>query len=113
DLRIAREARCRLEEIPGWWEDERIMGTPLFKRVSDAADPARAVLGVLRPEPWLEPPAQRIRFHALHLLISKRATNRTKPGEAGLSSEEIRVLVRLALDATVEHTNIAHVSYPA
>ena len=34
-------------------------------------------------------------------------------GEAGLSSEEIRVLVRLAFDATLEHTNIAHVSYPA
>ena len=89
------------------------MGTPLFKRVSDAADPARAVLGVLRPEPWLEPPAQRIRFHALHLLISKRATNRTKPGEAGLTSEEMRVLLRLALEATLEHSNVAHVSFPA
>ena len=113
DLRMARESHRKLEEIPGWWEDERIMGTPLMERVSDAADPARAVLGVLRPEPWLEPPAQRIRFRALYLLISKRATNRTAPGAAGLSSEEIRVLVRLALDATLEHTNIAHVSYPA
>jgi hypothetical protein len=113
DLRMARESHRKLEEVPGWWEDERIVGTPLLERVNDAADPARAVLGALRPEPWLEPPAQRIRFRALYLLISKRATNRTAPGAAGLSSEEMRVLLRLALDATLEHTNIAHVSYPA
>jgi hypothetical protein len=113
DLRMARESHRKLEEIPGWWEDERIMGTPLWERVNDMGDPARAVLSVLRPEPWLEPPAQKIRFRALYLLISKRATNRTTPGEAGLSSEEMRVVLRLALDATLEHTNIAHVSYPA
>jgi hypothetical protein len=112
DLRMARESHRQLEEIPGWWDDERIVGTPLLQRVTDAADPARAVLGVLRPEPWLEAPAQRIRFRALHLLISKRATTRATPGEAGLSSEEIRVLLRLALEA-LEHTNIAYVSLPA
>src|SRR6185503_10003385 len=60
DLRMAREAHLKLEEIPGWWEDERIMGTPLLDCVNDAADPAHAVLGLLRPEPWLEP--RRIRF---------------------------------------------------
>jgi hypothetical protein len=110
DLRMARESRRKLEEIPGWWEDERIIGTPLMERVSNAADPARAVLGLLRHEPWVE--ARRIRFRALHLLISRRATNRTTPGEAGLSSEEMRVLLRLALE-TLEHTNIAQVSFPA
>jgi hypothetical protein len=113
DLRMARESHRMLEEIPGWWEDERIMGTPLMERVSDKADPARAVLDRLRPEPWLEPPAQRNRFHALYLLISKRATTQTTPGESGLSSEEMRVLLRLALEATMEYTNIAHVSFPA
>ena len=113
DLRMAREARRPLEEIPGWWEDERIMGTPLQARLSQPDDPARTVLQLLRPEPWLEPPAQRIRFRALYLLLSKRATTRTRPGEAGLSSGEIAVLLRLALDATLEHTNIAHVSLPA
>ena len=77
DLRMARETHRELEEIPGWWEDERIIGTPLLDRVSDAADPARAVLGLLRPDPWLELPAQRIRFRALYLLLSKRATHRT------------------------------------
>ena len=115
DLRMARESHRRLEEIPGWWEDERIFGTPLAQRLTPRgrdADPARAVLNLLRPEPWLEPPAQNLRFRALHLLVSKRATNRTTPGEAGLSSEEIRLLLRLALEATLEHTNIVHVSYP-
>jgi len=113
DLRMAQESHRRLEEIPGWWEDERIMGTPLLERVSNAADPARAALGRLRPEPWLEAPAQRIRFRALYQLLSRRATNRTTPGDAGLSSEEMRVLLRLALETTLEHTNIAHVSFPA
>ena len=113
DLRMARESHRRLEEVPGWWEDERIMGTPLIDRISNSADPACAVLGLLRPEPWLEPPAQRIRFRALHLIISKRATHRTTPGETGLSSGEIRVLLRLALEGALEHTNIAHVSFPA
>jgi hypothetical protein len=113
DLRMARESHRKLEEIPGWWDDERIMGTPLLERVSNTADPARAALGLLRPEPWLEPRPQRIRFHALHLLLSKRATNRTMPGEGGLSSEEMRVLLRLALEGTLEHTNILHVSFPA
>lgn len=113
DLRMAREARRKLEELPGWWEDERIMGTPLMERLSQAGDSARAVLERLRPEPWLEPPAQRIRFRALYLLLSRRATLRTEPGEAGLSSEEIALLVRLAFEATLEHTNIMHVSLPA
>jgi hypothetical protein len=112
DLRMAHESHRTLVEIPGWWDDERIIGTPLFERISDKTDPARAVLGGLRPEPWLETPAQKIRFRALHLLLSKRATNRKAPGETGLSSEEMRVLLRLAVDATLEHTNIAQVSFP-
>jgi hypothetical protein len=110
DRRMARETHRKLEEIPGWWDDERIMGTPLLQRVSDPADSAGAVLRVLRAEPWLEP--RKIRFHALHRLIARDATIRTAPGEAGLSSEEMRGLLRLGLEA-LEHTNIAHVSGPA
>jgi hypothetical protein len=113
DLRMAQESHRKLEEIPGWWEDERITGTTLAVRVNNPNDPARAVLALLRPEPWLEPPAQKIRFRALHLLTSKRATSRTTPGESGLSSEEIRVLLHFAVEAGLEHTNIAHVSFPA
>jgi hypothetical protein len=113
DLRMAREARRKLEEIPGWWEDERVAGTPLEDSLRDASDPARAVLNLLNPDPWLEPPAQKIRFRALYLLLSKRATQRTAPGEGGLSSEEIRALFRLAFDATLEHTNVMQVSLPA
>jgi hypothetical protein len=113
DLRMARESHRTLEEVPGWWEDERISGTPLEQCLKDSADPARAVLGVLNSQPWLEPPAQRIRFRALHLLLSKRATLRTTPGEAGLSSEEIRLLLRLAFESVMENTNIMHVSFPA
>jgi hypothetical protein len=113
DLRIAREARRNLEEIPGWWEDERIAGTPLEARLNQPADPARIVLSQLRPEPWLEQPGQRIRFRALYLLTSRRATTRTAAGEAGLSSEEMRTLLRLAFEATLEHTNIVQVSRPA
>ncbi len=113
DLRLARESHRQLDEVPGWWEDERIMGTPLLERVNATADPARVVLDRLRPEPWLEVPAQRIRFRALYLLIAKRATTRPTPGGSGLSSEEIRVLLRLALEAALGHTNIAEVSVPA
>jgi len=113
DLRMAWEGHRKLEDIPGWWDDERILGTPLFSRVNDANDPARAVLGKLRPEPWLEAPTQRIRFRALHLLLSNRATTGTPPGENGLTSEEMRVLLQLALGSTLEHTNIAHVSFAA
>jgi hypothetical protein len=112
DLRMARESHRNLEEIPGWWEDERIVGTPLYERLNNRTDPARAVLELLRPEPWLEPPAQKIRFRALYLLISKRATTRAAPGEGGLTSEQIRLLLRLAFE-TLEHTNIMHVSFPA
>jgi hypothetical protein len=110
DLRMARESHRTLEDLPGWWDDDRIIGTPLMERVSDANGAARAVLGVLCHEPWLEP--RRIRFRALHLLVLRRATIRTGDGEAQLSSDEIRALLRLALD-TLEHTNIAHVSVPA
>jgi len=116
DLRMARESRRKLEEIPGWWDDERIAGTPLLDRLEpqgSEADPARLVLEQLRPEPWLEAPAQRLRFRALHLLLSKRATTRTTPGEGGLTSEEIRSLLRLAFEATMGHTNIMHVSFDA
>jgi hypothetical protein len=110
DLRMARESHRRLEDIPGWWDDERIAGTPLIERVGNPNDLARAVLAVLSHEPWLEP--RRIRFRALHLLISRRATTRTAPQATGLSSDEVRVLLRLALE-TLEHTNIAQVSIPA
>src|SRR5262249_47890858 len=110
DLRMAREARRKLEEIPGWWEDERVAGTPLAPRLANPSDPACVVLAALQPEPWLEP--RRIRFGALNLLLSRRATNRPSP-DSGLSSSEIRVLLRLAFEATLEHTNIVHVSLPA
>jgi hypothetical protein len=116
DLRMARESRRKLEEIPGWWDDERIAGTPLLDRLTPQgsnADPARRVLEQLRPEPWLEAPSQRLRFRALHLLLSKRATNRTTAGEGGLASEEIRSLIQLAFEATMGHTNIMHVSFDA
>jgi len=113
DLRMARESHRSLQEIPGWWEDERISGTPLETRLKDSADPARRLLSILNPELWLEPPAQRIRFRAVYLLLSKRATLRTNPGEAGLSCEEIRVLLRLAFESVMESTNIMHVSFPA
>jgi len=113
---MARESHRKIEELPGWWEDERIMGTPLYQRLArrgEEADPARAVLSVLRPEPWLEIPARRIRFRALYLLLSKTATNRTALGKAGLSAEEIRALFRLAFEAALDYTNVVQVSLPA
>lgn len=113
DVRMARESHRTLMETPGWWEDERIVGTPLLDRMTDPTDPSRIALDQLHPEPWLEPPAQKIRFRALHLLLSKHAARRTVSGEAGLSSDEIRALLRLALEATLEHTNVAQVSMPA
>jgi hypothetical protein len=113
DLRMARETHRPIEEIPGWWEDERIAGTPLEARLSQSSDPARAVLAALNPEPWLEPPGRKIRFRALYLLLSKRATMRTAPGEGGLSSAELRTLLNLAFEAALEHTNITQVSMPA
>src|SRR6266699_2214949 len=51
DLRMAREAHRKLEEIPGWWEDERVAGTPLEQRLKDPDDPARNVLCLLNPDP--------------------------------------------------------------
>jgi hypothetical protein len=113
DLRMARESHRKLEEIPGWGDDERIFGTPLADRVNDKTNSARAVLDLLNPEPWLELPEQKIRFRALHVLLSKRATHFTVRGQAGLSSAEMRVLLRLALEATLEYTNVAQVSFPA
>ena len=110
DLRMARESHRQLEEVPGWWDDERIVGTPLLARVNDPVDPARVLLDCLDQEPWLEP--RPIRFRALQLLLSKRATSRTGSGEAALSSNEIRVLLQFAL-AALEHANLARVSLPA
>jgi hypothetical protein len=110
DLRMARESRCTLEELPGWWDDERVVGTPLHERLKPRDDPARAVLSVLNPEPWLEPPARRVRFRALYLLLSPRATVRAAPCPPGLCSEEMRIVLRLAFETGLEHTNIAQVS---
>ena len=110
DLRMAQESHRKLEEIPGWWDDDRIIGTPLLECVSSPDNPVRKALDALRPEPWLE--TNKVRFRALHLLTSRRATHRTTHGEAGLSSEEMRVLLRLSMEV-LEHTNIAQVSYPA
>jgi hypothetical protein len=113
DLRIARESRMRLEEIPGWWEDDRIVGTPLLARLNDPHEPARRVLDKLRHEPWLELPERKMRFHALSLLISPRAAVRSRAGEEGLSAAEMRTLLRLALETALEHTNTAQVARPA
>ena len=110
DLRMAGESRCTLEQLPGWWDDERVVGTPLHERLRQKNDPARAVLSVLNPEPWLEPPARRVRFRALYLLLSPRATVRVAACPSGLSSEEMRILLRLAFETGLEHTNIAQVS---
>lgn len=114
DLRMARESHRKLEELPGWWDDERIIGTPLFDRVNDRANPAPAALLRLNPELWLETPAQKIRFRALQLLISPRATDETVPGEpGGLTAAEMRALLQLALDGALTHSNVMQVSHPA
>lgn len=112
DRRMAHESRRKLEEIPGWWDDDRIVGTPMLARINDKNDAARNVLCILRQDPWIDPPAQRVRFSALYRLISNRATVRSRPDEA-LTSEEIRTILRFALDSAMEHTNIAQVSLPA
>jgi hypothetical protein len=120
DLRMARESHRKLEELPGWWDDERIIGTPLFEQVNTRTSVARATLLKLNADLWLEMPAQKVRFRALHLLISNRAAN--QPGDesesggathGGLSNAEMRTLLQLALEATLTHTNIAQVSGPA
>ena len=67
----------------------------------------------MNPDPWLEPPAQKIRFRALHLLLSRKATSPEPSDEATLTSEQIRALLELSVEATLEYTNIAQVSYPA
>lgn len=109
DLRMARESHRPLEDLPGWWEDERIAGTPLFARVNNINDPVRPVLAALRGDPWLQ--SRRLRFGALGLLITRNAAAR--PGAAAkLSSAEIRPLLGLALD-TLEYTNVAQVSLPS
>jgi len=54
-----------------------------------------------------------MRFRALRLLTSRRATTRTEAGRGGLSSTEMQALLRLAFEATLEYTNIMHVSLPA
>jgi hypothetical protein len=113
DLRMARETRRPLIELPGWWEDERIVGTPLLSRVSNGDDPVRAVLSRLRPDPWIETPVRKIRFCALRWMLSRQATQRQAPGASGLTSAEMRILLRLVLEATLEHTNLAEVSIPA
>ncbi len=108
DLRTARETRRRLEEIPGWWEDERIIGTPLEDVLKDPNHPARQAIEALQHQAWLEP--HKVRFRALQLLTSKRATTRTGLGESALTSEEIRELLGLVQDCTLEHSNIMRVS---
>jgi hypothetical protein len=113
DLRLAREAHRKLEEIPGWWEDERVVGTPLLERLQNPTEPAREALLRLRPEPWLAIPAQKVRFRALNLLISPNATLVAESGEACLTCAEIRALLKLAQEATLPATNAVHVSFPA
>ncbi len=108
DRRLARESHRKLEEIPGWWDDDRIMGTPLIKRVSEPS--IRDLIKQLNSEVWLEP--ARVRFGALHQLIARNTKDSTATSDTKLSSEEIRIVLRLAFE-TVEHTNIAQVSLPA
>jgi len=111
DLRLARESHRKLEEIPGWLEDERILGTPLFQLVNDGSNPARRVLTQLNPDLWLDGSLSKVRFRALKLLLSPRATRRGAAAEERLSSGEIRELVRLALEATLPHSNVMQVSH--
>jgi hypothetical protein len=111
DLRMARESHRQLEEIPGWWDDERILGTPLLDRVTDGNDRARAVLLQLNPELWLDPSLPKVRFRALQLLLSARATRRTEPGGEKLSGAEIRVLLELAASATLRWSNVMEISH--
>lgn len=113
DLRMARESHRKLEEIPGWWDDERIIGTGLFDRINDRTNPVRRLVAELNPEVWLETPSHKVRFRALHLVLSQRATTRTEVGAEKLSSDEIRSLLQLALEAALPHSNVMQVSVPA
>ncbi|MEI6565697.1 MAG: hypothetical protein WCR20_03400 [Verrucomicrobiota bacterium] len=118
DLRMARESRRQLIEIPGWWEDERVAGTPLAVHLQNKSHPALPILRSLRHDPWLEPGAQRPRFRALNLLLSPGATSggqisgKAEPRDPSrhpstLSSEEIRTLLQFAHEATLLHTNLS------
>lgn len=113
DLRMARESHRKLEELPGWWDDERIIGTPLLERVKDRSQPAWAALHRLNPDIWLETPTQKIRFRALHLLLAPRATKAEEGGAEGLTAAEMRTLLQLALDGALTHSNVMQVSHPA
>jgi hypothetical protein len=113
DLRMARESHRKLEELPGWWDDERILGTPLVERVTDRKHPAHAALERLNPDAWFELREQKIRFRALQLLISPRATDAEAAAPAGLANAEIRALLQLALDAALTHSNVMQVSHAA
>ncbi len=113
DLRMARESHRKLEELPGWWDDERILGTPLVDRVTDRKHPARAALDRLNPDGWFELREQKVRFRALQLLISSRATDAAAAVPVGLSNAEIRALLQLALDAALTHSNVMQVSHAA
>jgi hypothetical protein len=110
DLRLARESHRQLEEVPGWWDDERILGTPLLGRVTDGNSPARAVLLQLNPDLWLDRSGTKVRFRALQMLLSSRATRRTEPGREKLSGGEIRVLLELVATATLPCSNTMEVS---
>jgi hypothetical protein len=111
DRQMARDSRRKLEEIPGWWEDERIIGTPLEALVGDRSGSVRPVLESLRSEPWLQ--AHRVRFRALQLLTSNHATLDIDCEFAPLSSEAMRTLLRFAYVGALEHSNVVHVSIPA
>lgn len=113
DLRMAQETHRKLEEVPGWWDDERIIGTPLHARVQDRADPIQPVLRRLNPDVWLGMSAPPARFHALRQLLSDRAALGRAHTPTTLSAAEIRSLLRLTLEGALAHSNVLQVAHSA
>lgn len=113
DLRMAQETHRKLEEVPGWWDDERIIGTPLHARVQDRADPIQPVLRRLNPDVWLGMSAPPARFHALRQLLSDRAALGRAHAPTTLSAAEIRSLLRLTLEGALAHSNVLQVAHSA
>ncbi|MCO5051143.1 MAG: hypothetical protein M9920_02420 [Verrucomicrobiae bacterium] len=113
DLRLAHETHRKLEEVPGWWDDERIIGTPLHARVQDRADPIQPVLRRLNPDVWLPASTPKVRFSALRQLLSERAALDATGTPATLTAAELRLLLRLTLEGTLTHSNVVQVAHPA
>jgi hypothetical protein len=107
DLRLMHDAHLgRLEDIPGWFDDLRLIGTPLEDLMNRPQSDVRTLMESIADALWNTRLAGHPRFSTLGRLLGQETTPSEEAPCLSLTDEHFRLLCRTARDQVLDWTNV-------